>query len=83
MKPGDLSGIIATGDKYIILRCQGFTEPIVSDFEAVQEELSSVLIEKKMNVAMSLKYDELKQTAEIDNFFVASKEIPRVASGTR
>ncbi|EGF28194.1 peptidylprolyl isomerase [Rhodopirellula baltica] len=83
MKPGDLSGIIATGDKYIILRCQGFTEPVVSDFEAVQEELRSVLIEKKMNVAMSLKYDELKQTAEIDNFFVASKEIPRVASGTR
>ncbi|WDQ14673.1 peptidylprolyl isomerase [Rhodopirellula sp. P2] len=86
MKPGDLSGIIATGDKYIILRCQGFTEPVVSDFNAVQEELRSVLIEKKMNVAMGLKYDQLKQTAEIDNFFVAAKEIPRVAAesnGTR
>ncbi|PHQ34928.1 peptidylprolyl isomerase [Rhodopirellula bahusiensis] len=83
MKPGDLSGIIATGDKYIILRCQGFTEPVVSDFNAVQEELQSVLIEKKMNVAMGLKYDELKQTAEIDNFFVASKEIPRVAGENR
>jgi hypothetical protein len=35
---------------------------------------------------MGLKYDELKQTAEIDNFFVVAKEIPRVASepqGTR
>ncbi|MCC9644527.1 peptidylprolyl isomerase [Rhodopirellula sp. JC740] len=79
MKPGDLSGIIATGDKYIILRCQGFTEPVVSDFNAVEGELRSVLLEKKMNLAMGLKYDQLKETAEIDNFFVATKELPRVA----
>lgn len=80
MKPGELSGIIATGDKYIILRCQGFTEPIVSDFEAVRAELERDLMEKKVNVAMSIKFDELKQNAEIDNFFVASKETPRVAT---
>ena len=31
LKPGELSGIVATGGKYIIMRCQGFTEPIVTD----------------------------------------------------
>lgn len=81
MKPGELSGIIATGDKYIILRCQGFTEPIVSDFEAVRSELERDLMEKKVNLAMSIKFDELKQNAEIDNFFAANKEQPRVANG--
>ncbi|WP_404309842.1 peptidylprolyl isomerase [Neorhodopirellula lusitana] len=80
MKPGELSGIIATGDKYIVLRCQGFTEPIVSDFEAVREELERDLIEKKTNLAMGVKFDELKQRAEIDNFFSASKAAPRVAT---
>ncbi|TWT92161.1 peptidylprolyl isomerase [Neorhodopirellula pilleata] len=82
MKPGELSGIIATGDKYIMLRCQGFTEPIVSDFEAVRSELERDLIEKKTNLAMSVKFDQLKQSAEIDNFFAASKEMPRVAAET-
>ncbi|SMP41348.1 Parvulin-like peptidyl-prolyl isomerase [Neorhodopirellula lusitana] len=80
MKPGELSGIIATGDKYIVLRCQGFTEPIVSDFEAVREELERDLIEKKTNLAMGVKFDELKQRAEIDNFFSVSKAAPRVAT---
>ena len=31
LKPGELSGIIATGGKYLILRCQGFTKPVVTD----------------------------------------------------
>lgn len=81
MKPGELSGIIATGDKYIILRCQGFTEPVVSDMAAVQEELQRDLTEKKMNIAMGVKFDQLKQDSEIDNFFAAAKELPRVAAG--
>ncbi|MEM9644632.1 MAG: peptidylprolyl isomerase, partial [Planctomycetota bacterium] len=37
LKPGELSGIVVTGDQFIILRCLGFTEPVVSDFEAIRE----------------------------------------------
>lgn len=80
MKRGELSGIIATGDKYIIMRSQGFTDPVVDDIRVVQEELERDLLEKKINIAMGLKFDELKQAAEIDNFFTVSKEQPRVAT---
>lgn len=80
MKPGELSGIIATGDKYIILRCQGFTEPIVDDLAAVRAELERDLTEKKLNIAMGMKFDELKQNAEIDNFMSVAKQQPRVAT---
>jgi len=80
MKPGELSGIIATGDKYIILRCQGFTEPVVDDIEAVRSELERDLLEKKLNIAMGLKFDQLKQNADIDNFYSVSKEQPRLAT---
>ncbi len=79
LKPGELSGIIATGDSYIVLRCQGFTEPVVADPAAVREELSSYIHEKKMRLAMSKKFDELKDSAEIDNFLVAAKQAPKVA----
>ncbi|WP_322975316.1 peptidylprolyl isomerase [Aporhodopirellula aestuarii] len=80
MKPGELSGIIATGDKYIILRCQGFTEPVVDDIEAVRDELQRDLFEKKLNIAMGIKFDQLKQSAEIDNFYAVAKSQPRVAT---
>jgi parvulin-like peptidyl-prolyl isomerase len=80
MKPGELSGIIATGDKYIILRCQGFTQPVVDDLESVRSELERDLTEKKLNIAMGVKFDQLKQAAEIDNFFSIASDEPRVAT---
>ena len=80
LKPGGLSGIVATGDQYIILRCQGFTEPIVTDLTAVRDELVSDLTEKKTSLAMAEEFDRLKESAEIDNFLAAAKAGDRVAS---
>lgn len=79
LKPGELSGIISTGDQYIILRCQGYTEPIVSDVQAVATELRRDLTEKATRIAMAAKFDELLTSAEIDNFFAAESQVPRVA----
>ncbi|WP_390622355.1 peptidylprolyl isomerase [Novipirellula aureliae] len=79
MKPGDLSGIVVTGDKYIVMRCQGYTTPIVQKMEDVRAELVRDLTETKTNVAMNIKFEELQNSAEIDNFFVAAKEIPKMA----
>ncbi len=80
LKPGELSGIIATGDKYIILRCQGQTEPVVSDFAAVREELVISIREKKNRLAMAKKFDELKDSAQIDNFFEVAKKTGKIAA---
>jgi hypothetical protein len=80
LKPGELSGIVATGDKYIIMRCQGQTEPIVGDFAAVRDELVVSITEKKNRQAMANKFDQLKETAQIDNFFELSKKTAKVAS---
>ncbi len=80
LKPGQLSGIIATGGKYIILRCQGFTEPVVSDPSAVRAELERDLKEKKLNRAMVNHFEELKKASEIDNFLAAGKEVSDAAA---
>ena len=80
LKPGELSGIVATGDQFVILRCQGFTEPVVTDFNAVREELVRDLTDQKMNAAMGQKFDQLKQSSEIDNYLAAAKELPRMAA---
>jgi parvulin-like peptidyl-prolyl isomerase len=80
LQAGEMSGIIAAGDKYIILRCQGLTDPLVKDPAAVKAELVRDLKEKKLARAMANEFDRLKETAEIDNFFEAAKTIPRMAS---
>ncbi|QEF98039.1 Foldase protein PrsA 3 precursor [Stieleria maiorica] len=81
LKQGELSGIIATGDKYIILKCQGRTKPIVADIEAVRGELVRDLTEKKFAAEMAQEFDRLKDTAQVDNFFVAAKEIATATQG--
>ncbi len=64
---GELSGIIAVGDKYVILRCLGRTKPVVTDFELVKGELHKDIHEKKVRIAMAKEFDRLKETAQIDN----------------
>lgn len=72
LQPGGveaMSGIISTGaDRWVILRCIGYTEPVVTEFEAVREELTNELFEKKQRVAMAKTMDSLKESAQIDNF---------------
>jgi parvulin-like peptidyl-prolyl isomerase len=80
LKPGELSGIVATGDKFIVMRCQGFTEPVVADFGAVREELMLMITEKKNRLAMAQLFDKLKQNAQVDNFFEVAKRSNKVAS---
>jgi len=83
LKPGELSGIVATGDKFILLRCQGFTEPVVADFAAVREELMIAITEKKNRVAMADTFDKLKNTAQVDNFFEVAKKSTKVAAAVK
>ncbi len=74
LKPGELSGIVATGGQYIIMRCQGFTEPVVSDPADVRDELVRDLTEEKTREAMIAKMDQLVKSSEIDNFFAPVKQ---------
>jgi len=74
LKPGELSGIIAMGDKYVILRCLGRTQPIVKDFNAVKDELYRDILEKKLRLAMAKEFDRLKETSQIDNFLAGTSQ---------
>jgi len=75
LKPGELSGIIAIGDQYVILRCLGRTKPVVTDFNLVQDELQKDLREKKLRIAMAQEFDRLQDTAQIDNFLAGSSQL--------
>ena len=80
MKPGELSGIIAAGDSYIILKCQGHTTPVVDNLEDVKSELVRDIKEKKLAQAMANEFDRLKDAAEIDNFYDVAKKSAVIAA---
>ena len=52
LRPGELSGVIQVGDKFIILRCEGYTKPANVDFASVRNDLYEDLHEKKLRLAM-------------------------------
>jgi parvulin-like peptidyl-prolyl isomerase len=80
LKPGQRSAIISTGGKHVLLWCQGFTEPIVTDPSEVKEELIRDLTETKMARAMAQKFEDLIDSSEIDNFLAAAKETAQIAT---
>jgi parvulin-like peptidyl-prolyl isomerase len=80
LKVGELSGIVAVGDKFIIMRCQGRTKPVVSDRESVAEELRKDIREKKLRIAMAEEFDRLRETAQIDNYLAGTAQAGKRAS---
>lgn len=68
LKPGELSAIVAMGDKYIIMRCIGRTKPVVEQLSDVKTELEKDIREKKLRLAMTEEFDRLREAAQIDNF---------------
>lgn len=77
LQPGEVSGVIASGDKFVILRCLGRTKPVVENMGAVHDELVKDLCEKKLRVAMSEEFDRIKAAAQIDNFLEGTVQVGR------
>ncbi len=73
---GELSGIIQLGDRYVILKCEGRTKPVEVNPQDVHEILYQDILEKKLRIAMSKKFDELRAQARIDNYLAGTSQAP-------
>jgi len=69
LKEGELSGVVqvATG-RYMILKCEGRTEPIVTDIEEVRSQLVDQLTETKTQQAIGKVFEKLKEQTRVDNY---------------
>ncbi len=77
LKPGELSSIVQVGDQFIILFCEGVTEPTNVKFEEVRDLLSEDIHEKKLRLAMSETFAQLKAQSEIDNYLTSTSQTPK------
>ena len=72
LEPGQLSGIIQVGDKFIVLRCEGRTERVEVDEVEVREILRRDIYEKKLRIAMSKKFEEIREQSRINNYLAGT-----------
>ena len=77
LKAGELSGIIAVEDQFIILRCLGRTEPVQKDMAAVRDALYKDIYEKKLRTEMNREFERLQDAAQIDNFLAGTSQAPK------
>lgn len=80
LKPSELSSIIATGNRFILLRCLGRTTPVVQEMRAVRTLLYEDIKEKKLRIAMANEFGRLQNSAQIDNFLANTTQSGRPAS---
>ncbi len=76
LRDGELSGIISVEDKFVILRCEGRTKPVVSNFNDVKDEIYNDLHEKMLQVAMTDRFEAMQEAATIDNYLANTSHSP-------
>lgn len=76
MQPGELSGIVQVGDKFVILKCEGRTKAVDVTPDEVKETLYPDLMEKKVRIAMAERYEQIRKLSRIDNYLAGTSQAP-------
>ena len=80
LQPGELSGILEIANQYVILKGQGRTQPVVTDPNAVRDELLKSITESKQRKIMTEYLDRIVASAAIDNFLVPKSQLGAAAT---
>jgi len=79
LNPGEMSGIIQTGERFVILFCEGQTTPMKVSPEEARRELYADIHEKKLRLAMGKEFEAIQEGAEVDNYLSGTSRSSRSA----
>jgi parvulin-like peptidyl-prolyl isomerase len=77
LKPGELSGVIQLGENFVILFCEGYTQPVQIDEKEARKYIFEDLHEKKQRIAMAKEFERLQDASEVDNFLAGTLHHPK------
>lgn len=83
LQVGEISGLINVGSTWVILKCLGQTEPVVTNMEDVRQELTEFIHEQKLRVAMGAEFERIYTNAWIDNFLAGTTQTPATPRNAR
>jgi parvulin-like peptidyl-prolyl isomerase len=81
LQPGELSGVIQLGQQFVILKCEGRTAPVDVNLAEVRDILYQDIYEKKLRMAMSERFDQIRARARIDNYLAGTSQSPEKVKG--
>jgi len=81
LEPGELSGVVQIADRFMVIYCEGFTEPAKVSFDEVRNELYDDIFEKKQRIEMARHFSHLREAATIDNFLAGTSQAPAAGRG--
>lgn len=74
LNDGEVSGVIHVDKgQYVILMREALTTPVVTDINDVWEDLYAALKEEKVQESMALKFESLRENAEVLNYLTGEK----------
>ena len=76
LKPGELSGVVQVADRFLVLFCEGYTEPAKVSLDEARPELHADILEKKQRIEMARHFTHLRGGAAIDNFLAGTSQSP-------
>jgi parvulin-like peptidyl-prolyl isomerase len=77
LRPGDLSAIVQVGqNRWVILMCEGRTQPVQVDLAEVRDLIHEEIHEKKLWLAMDDYYQQLQDEAAIVNHLAGTTHSP-------
>lgn len=68
LKRGEISPVVEANKQFIIMLCEGRTEPVVTDFAAVQKQLTEDLTEEKIQQSVAAVFEKIESEAQIHNY---------------
>jgi len=69
LKEGEISPVIEVGSgQYVIILCEGRTEPLVTSMQEVERVLYDAIVERKKQESVAAVFQKLKDEARVDNF---------------
>ncbi len=80
LKAGEISDIIQVGEQFVILYCEGHTEPQKVTLADVRDLLYDDIHEKKFRLAMAQEFSRMKDAAQIDNYLTGSSQSPKTVA---
>ena len=84
LRPGEVSPVIQIGyNRYVILRCEGRTTPVVRDISEVYDELMAQIKEEKTQAAVAQVFEKLKRETTVTNFLTGQRTGIQQTSGTK
>jgi len=73
MRAGEISPVIEIDqNRYLVLKCEGRTDPVVTDIKDVWDELYKQVVEEKTQSAVASVFEKVKKDAQVQNFLVNS-----------